>query len=253
MRLLQQQISSATFTTHQTLKKARGLNNCIVKYAPKDRTYSMTNSLSYRVHVAIGANSIGHHEYWRRVFAEAGVGASLSTISVKHLKRRDATLNRKRKYQKRPERKAKRQQTTNDKIRDCIAKETIDSNKGISYGSGKGLEDEDNLAAATQQKAKRRKGAKLAFAGKCPHCNLAGHERTSSKNCRLNPKHLASIAAGQEEQPAGESGECSTCSSYSTGREVWSAFSTARELVYRLTVLYTNIYFVHLSNSSRKF
>merc|ERR1711884_108251 len=65
------------FITEERLEESRhgfttqaneSFNISVAAYAPKNKTYSTTMSLSNRVHIAIGIKNYGHFIYWKRVF-----------------------------------------------------------------------------------------------------------------------------------------------------------------------------------------
>ena len=44
------------------------LNNVIARYAPKNRTYGTTMSLTYRIFMVVGIHNLGHYKFWQEVF-----------------------------------------------------------------------------------------------------------------------------------------------------------------------------------------
>ena len=50
------------------------LNNIIARYAPKNRIYGTTMSLTYRIFMVVGIHNLGHYRFWREVFNLLGLG-----------------------------------------------------------------------------------------------------------------------------------------------------------------------------------
>ena len=153
-----------------------GYSDALPTLKAKDRTYSMSRSLSFRVHVAIGVHSVGLFEYWFTVLKRLGV--VLSNNTLEYLDRMVCRVERKRKYQKTRERKAKRQKHINDKIIEQLKQQTADAAKGMNYGSGIGIEDQEQPAPRTKR-PKRPKGAAVI----CELCGLGGHTTARSRLC----------------------------------------------------------------------
>ena len=72
----------APFITHAMMsvlhhtygtQKNEALNNSVATYAPKSKTYSLTNSLHCRVSIAAGLQIIGYEAFWYCVFHSFGI------------------------------------------------------------------------------------------------------------------------------------------------------------------------------------
>ena len=72
----------APFITHKMMmmlhhpydtQKNEALNNSVAAYAPKSRTYSLTNSLLCRVSIVAGVQILGYASFWSNVFSEFGL------------------------------------------------------------------------------------------------------------------------------------------------------------------------------------
>ena len=86
----------APFITHEMMvmlhhpydtQKNEALNNSVASYAPKSRTYSLTNSLLCRVSIVAGIQIQGYEVFWSDVFSEFGV--DLDSNLRRSLKARD--------------------------------------------------------------------------------------------------------------------------------------------------------------------
>ena len=53
-----------------TTQKNEAMNTSVAAFAPKGKTYSMTNSLLTRVSIAAGISIAGHERFWINVAAE---------------------------------------------------------------------------------------------------------------------------------------------------------------------------------------
>ena len=72
----------APFITHDIMKmlhhdydtqKNEALNNSVAAYAPKNKTFSLTNSLQCRVSIAAGVQILGYEDFWSQVFISFGL------------------------------------------------------------------------------------------------------------------------------------------------------------------------------------
>ena len=54
-------------------QKNEAMNKSIMRYAPKDRTYCRTMGLTSRINLAIGVDSVGHAQYYQRLFQAMGM------------------------------------------------------------------------------------------------------------------------------------------------------------------------------------
>lgn len=94
-------------------------------------------SLTTRVHVAAGINSVGNEVYWCRVFSYLGV--EVPPVLSAALLQNDMVVDRRRIYQKLPSVKEARAQDNNKKIKAALELEAIDAMVGIAYDSEIGV------------------------------------------------------------------------------------------------------------------
>ena len=94
----------APFVTHEMMsmlhhkydtQKNEALNNSVAAYAPKSRTYSLTNSLLCRVSIAAGISILGYEMFWDEVFMVFGI--DLDSNLRCSLRNRDSKKGKQRK------------------------------------------------------------------------------------------------------------------------------------------------------------
>jgi hypothetical protein len=186
-KLLYKQVSDVMdrFITTKKLKechhghssqKNESMNRLVSRYIPKDRTYSQSMSMASRVCLAVGVDSVGHWEYYERLFAETSVKLPLHTrIMLERMsKRREYDRN----YQRRPERKRKRSNLKFAKMKDGLKTQMADKAMGLNYQTGLCMEeigdDPDAGGPNTKQKPAR-----------CKFCGSSQHKTRRSKGCKF--------------------------------------------------------------------
>ncbi len=87
-------------------QKNEAMNKAVTKFAPKDRVYSKSMSLKYRVWSVAGIDSIGLTKFYRRIFRYLHI--AMPPNLEKWLYMTDAQRDYQKKYQKRPAVKKKR-------------------------------------------------------------------------------------------------------------------------------------------------
>ena len=93
----------APFITHKMMtmlhhefdtQKNEALNNSVASYAPKSKTFSLTNSLHCRVAIAAGVQILGYEDFWSRVFFKFGVDLDENqriSLQNRDMKKKNAT------------------------------------------------------------------------------------------------------------------------------------------------------------------
>jgi hypothetical protein len=166
-------------------QKNEAMNSSIAKVAPKDLTLSTTKSLSFRIAIAIGIDSIGWNGYVAKVVASLNPVVATDHLFAEFLGRKQ---KRKRYWQVRQARmdiRLKRKQDVNDKIKKTKVDDDRAINEGITYGPGLAmlLEEEENRGTQdgnNNESGNGKDGKKGAF---CKACKKTGHSKTSSKQC----------------------------------------------------------------------
>ena len=216
--LLYDKISSiiARFITLDALKEVahkldtcvnESINNVITWYCPKNKVYAGTTALSSRISMAIGIHTLGYEAYFEKVFDQLGMEL---TPAMRHyfqiksgFKARHQVRVKSAKY------KRSRKQQHYEKLKVEMADAQSQRNKrdgvyepGIGMNGGYTEEDLDQTNTKKKSGGSRRK-KKTASNKICPHCNKAGHVRTSSKHCDYYGKPLpkrSAVAASAEDR-----------------------------------------------------
>jgi hypothetical protein len=174
-------------------------NNMASWFAPKNKVYCSSMSLSNRLSVALGINCLGLEVYFKRLYKELGILMPedvMHFFDVKDMTRAKRLLKRKTKEQKKS-----RLQGKHEKLREyeAIAK-TERSKRDGTYKTGMNMADESDEegnkkpAATTNAAAARRRIVSNLV---CPHCKRKGHKTTRSKHCLLyngRPKNVPEAA-----------------------------------------------------------
>jgi hypothetical protein len=158
-------------------------------FAPKNKVYCSSMSLTNRLSMALGINSLGVAEYFQRLYIALGI---VMTEDVRHfLAVKDSTrLKRlekvKTKEQKKIRLKRKFTSLTNDEAKakkECQTRAgTYKSGMNVAQGAVDGYTLDDLKMAATEEgTATTRKNAKKKLV--CPHCGLKGHMTKQSTKC----------------------------------------------------------------------
>ena len=74
--------------------KNEAMNNSVAAYAPKSKTYSLTDSLLVRIAIASGVQILGYEKFWSGLFTAFHLDVD---INLYHLLRQRDTKNTKRK------------------------------------------------------------------------------------------------------------------------------------------------------------
>jgi hypothetical protein len=179
------------FTTEDALKeifhelhsnKCESLNGMITKFIPKVKHLCRTLSNKSRTYMAIGLDSVGYEEYFRRLFILLGLEVTQTTTT--HHEDLDEKRIRKRAWRKRPEVMKREAEKVFDKIWSIKEQTAKDAVKGFTYSSG--------MAAPKAAKEENENGvaavAKKKVVPICPFCDKKGHKTMSAKHCKFSTK-----------------------------------------------------------------
>jgi len=178
----------ARFITLDALKEVQhgsdtllneSLNNTIAWLAPKNKTYSSTQSLLNRVSIAVCISTLGTRVYFDRLFEKLGI---VSTRDMQYYldKQQKTRLYRIDMYKK-----ASSKLQRNKKFHEALKKHTEEAKKldgfyqpGVGMDGGYAAAD----TTATTQPKKRSNGPVI-----CPICGGKGHKTMKSKHCTGPP------------------------------------------------------------------
>jgi hypothetical protein len=131
-------------------------------------------SLTSRVCLAVGIDSVGHVEYYKRVFERKGIRMPWNTRTML------SSMKRKRDYdqvyQAEPKRKRKRSELKFARMKEGLKKQMADKAVGRLYDTGHNMAlQEEGTAVGTGPKPTKY----------CIFCGIAGHKTTRSKSCEF--------------------------------------------------------------------
>jgi hypothetical protein len=180
-------------------------NNTFSWFAPKNKLYCASASLSNRLSLAIGIHSIGLVRYWTRCFKAFGISV---TPAITHfLEAKQSVRSRKHAKSKTTRAKKERMQHRYDRMkvdeadaRMARAKREGTYQKGMNmqeFGADGYTEDELRALAASRPAKKARTSAQQMDIT-CKHCGGKGHSTTRSAKCA---KYKQPTVVLQEIQP----------------------------------------------------
>jgi hypothetical protein len=160
------------FVTFERLKEvAHGMdtqvnesfNNTASWFAPKNKVYCGSCSLTNRLSIALGINSLGLTAYFKRLFMKLGINLTKNVLHC--LEAKDRTRGKRLKAIKTKDKKTIRiKRKHEDLVRDeAIARKERSKREG-TYKSGINMQDDDE----DQQPNNKRKRLADSI---CPHCN----------------------------------------------------------------------------------
>jgi hypothetical protein len=193
----------ARFITLENLREvAHGLdtqmnesfNNSASWLAPKNKIYCGSGSLTNRISIALGFQSIGSEEYYKRLFKDLGITITPNIahcLKVKGSHRDKRLMNIKTTAAKKGRIQKKYTQL---KLDEQIAKKerakragTYVSGINVAEGAQDGYTLEElNAAGDGNERAPSKHRARKDVV--CPHCQLKGHSTKRSKHCTMNSK-----------------------------------------------------------------
>lgn len=157
------------------------LNNSISWFAPKNKTFCRSKSLSCRVHLAVGIQLVGYACFLLQSLRLLGITATPGT------QRHVAAIGRKKSQHSDPhktkEHKRKRQEDTRNKVREHIQSAKTKRQKNGFCAPREGF---DTCLPALDPNV-------------CPHCHKRGHKTTVSEQCDL---HILKTKKRAEEELA---------------------------------------------------
>jgi hypothetical protein len=164
-------------------------NNTVSWFAPKNKVYFGTQSLTNRIGLALGVNTLGLLVYFKRLFAALHINMTdnvLHFLEVKSNKRVKRLAKLKTKEENRERSKHKFDQLKEDTLIAIKERSKRDGTykKGMNMAEGNidGYTEEDlnnNRRKPKSKTAVDRSGIE------CKHCHLFGHRTIRSKHCLL--------------------------------------------------------------------
>jgi hypothetical protein len=182
----------ARFSTEEHLRecyhkmssqKNEAMNKSIMRYAPKDKTYARTMSLTSRINLSIGIDCVGHAEYYQRLFSSMLFRHTALTFSG--LRRMWRKKEYGRMYTGTKAVRLRRRLKLRTKMEAGVTKMKEDATAGRGYASGirvRGDEEQDNMEGEQPARKKARRNNTLTSTQECK-CGGRDHQRVTSKLC----------------------------------------------------------------------
>ena len=175
-------------------QKKKAMNMSVSSFAPKGKTYSMTNSLLTRVAIAAGISIAGHEQFWTNVATELEFTFDANFMSM--LRSRDRKKRNSRIVQRSKAGKTRRSQSKTAKQNDAHKTQLDAYKEDIFYESGAAMAHAKKTLKALPRNPEGTPADQL----KCPYyhpqyCTLLGHKSCSFPLCRMKTKSKDESAA----------------------------------------------------------
>ena len=159
------------------------LNNTIAWFAPKNKSYCSSLSLTNRICIALGINSVGFIAYYRRLLMKLGIrltpdvehflrvkdrSRSVRLAKAKTTKQKKRRIQAKMKILKTETATAQKERSKRDG--------TYRSGRSMAAGSSGAFTEEELLLGGRRSKNSNKNIV-------CAHCGKTGHSRRTSKAC----------------------------------------------------------------------
>jgi hypothetical protein len=182
-------------------QKNESMNRVAMRFAPKQFCFARSKALTYRLHVAVGINSIGHFRFYSRLFELLGI--QMTDITAEVMMGVDALDGYQRERKTLLASKSKRAHQRNASMVKELEKEEEDRKKGMTYGppKPKGEKKDGTKRKKGDGRGKATKMERVARTS-CKHCDSLTHSRQSHRDCPYNPKNVAArnLSPEPEEQ-----------------------------------------------------
>jgi hypothetical protein len=152
-------------------------------FAPKNKVYCASMSLTNRLSMAVGINTLGVSEYFQRLFKTLGIYMTddvLHYLTVKDKARLKRIATSKTKEQKKNRLKRKFEAAVNDEVQAkkerAVRAGTYKPGMNMAAGTVDGYTEDDMKLAAISDNRK-------STVRTCPFCKRKGHSTKKSKKC----------------------------------------------------------------------
>jgi hypothetical protein len=160
-------------------------NNTVSWFAPKNKVYCGSLSLSNRIGLALGINAIGLHQYYTRLFKALGIQMTDNVahfLQVQESRRSKRLTKLKTRNQKKQRCKSKFAKLKADEV---VAQHERRKCEG-TYKSGRNMAEGavDGYTVEDQEEHPQKKQKKTSLKDwVCQHCGRKGHKTTKSMKC----------------------------------------------------------------------
>ena len=176
-----------------TTQKNESMNTSVASFAPKNKTYSKTESLDARVAIAAGIQILGYENFWAEIYDEFGL--DMDDNLRQFFRKLQNKKDKKREVSESNEGKSRRSRRRHDKLKQELQRDMQDQKKGMQYESGVALR-----CAQTQSKSKlthknRNPTGTPKDKLRCKYwhpmfCQKVGHSTSTSSDCFMYRKSV---------------------------------------------------------------
>ena len=167
------------------------LNRSVSSLAPKDRTFSKTESLQTRVAIAAAIKNVGHERFWEIIFKRLHI--SFDQNIRKFLRSLDIQREKQRIRANTKIGKSKRSKNRTEKLSSVMKTHLRDQKDGIQYETGIAMKQATKIAKNISNTSTRNPpGTKKEFL-KCRffhprYCTVLGHSSCRAKECYMHSR-----------------------------------------------------------------
>ena len=137
-------------------QKNEALNYSISKVAPKDTNFGTSKNLQWRAALIVGVGTLGWAEYVDKCFGEMGVRMVDRTREM--LVKKDKKKTYWRGYHKRNDKKTRRKERVNAKIKEAQDQDRLSQSQSLSYEPGMAIDIDGPVNEKPNQGGNRKKG-----------------------------------------------------------------------------------------------
>jgi hypothetical protein len=170
-----------------------GFNKFLTKFLPKDKTYCKTIENKARSMLAVGLQSIGYRQLYRRVFELTGIPIELDDITSLFLRDEDADKLWRKVHRRKEGIKIIRMREQYRRLREGVDKLKADNARALGYQPG--MMGPGGNEGDPQCKKQRRA---------CKHCGFMSHSRISSRKCPKNINYKEPVGLTESVVGTGE-------------------------------------------------
>ena len=196
-------------------QKNESMNRSIMKYAPKHICFGKSTSLFTRIALAVGINSVGQAEMYKRIFSTLGIKSYNSTDI--YFKKEDTNFQKHSENKLSASTRRTRAARKSQKWRDELTKSIKDANDGKTYQQGIGIASAENNCTATTV-SRVREGTVGNTRGQRCRCGSSTHLRTNNSQCRLNKKRKTMDDEHKDSENQVEGQLCNTTDTHTEKR-----------------------------------
>jgi hypothetical protein len=197
-------------------QKNEAMNRSIMRYCPKEKTFARTNSLTSRIALSVGIDTLGHAKYYEDLFFEMQFTTTELTFSG--LRRMFRKKEYGRMYKGLRSVKVQRRINQRQKMIEGCQKMEMDEKEGRGYSTGVRMRDdeEEDGESRTTKRARKDNNTLTRSSGEECKCGGKDHKRISSSKCPWKGQSREEVTRNYEQRIAARNNASLRCSQTTT-------------------------------------